>query len=69
MLTGPASLKPAAPSPEAVLRRTAVRARQLIVAGGGLLPEPVPGYAARVLDGNVLTGAEHRIAPRKGGRT
>jgi Transposase DDE domain len=49
--------------PEAVLRRTAVRARQLIVAGGGLLPEPVPGYAARILDGNVMTGAEHRIVP------
>jgi hypothetical protein len=49
--------------PEAVLRRTAVRARQLIVAGGGLAPEPVPGYAARILDGNVMTGSEHRIVP------
>jgi hypothetical protein len=49
--------------PEAVVRRTALRARQLIVAGGGLMPEPVEGYAARVLDGNVLTGAEHRIVP------
>jgi len=49
--------------PEAVVRRTAQRARQLIVAGGGLLPEPVEGYAARVLDGNVMTGAEHRIVP------
>jgi hypothetical protein len=49
--------------PEAVLRRTAARARQLIVAGGGLSPEPIEGYAARVLDGNVMTGAEHRIVP------
>jgi len=49
--------------PEAVVRRTARRARQLIVAGGGLLPEPVEGYAARILDGNVMTGAEHRIVP------
>src|SRR5206468_2237315 len=49
--------------PEAVLRRTAQRARQLIVAGGGLSPEPVPGHAARILDGNVMTGVEHRIAP------
>jgi hypothetical protein len=49
--------------PEAVLRRTAQRARQLIVAGGGLSPEPVPGYAARILDGNVMTGVEHRIVP------
>ncbi len=49
--------------PEAVVRRTALRARQLIVAGGGLLPEPIPGYAARILDGNVMTGTEHRIVP------
>ena len=49
--------------PEAIVRRTAERARQLIVAGGGLMPEPIPGYAARILDGNVLTGTEHRIAP------
>jgi hypothetical protein len=49
--------------PEEVVRRTALRARQLIVASGGLLPEPVEGYAARILDGNVLTGTEHRIGP------
>jgi hypothetical protein len=49
--------------PEAVVRRTAARARQLIVAGGGLMPEPVEGYAVRILDGNVLTGTEHRITP------
>jgi hypothetical protein len=49
--------------PEAIVRRTAARARQLIVASGGLLPEPVEGYAVRILDGNVLTGVEHRIAP------
>ncbi|MCU1449928.1 MAG: Transposase domain protein [Acidimicrobiales bacterium] len=49
--------------PEAVVRRTASRARRLIVAGGGLLPEPIEGYAARVLDGNVMTGTEHRIVP------
>src|SRR5215210_7186019 len=49
--------------PEAVVRRTARRARQLIVAAGGLVPEPIAGYAARILDGNVLTGVEHRIAP------
>src|SRR3954471_24805112 len=49
--------------PEAVVRRTATRARQLIAAGGGLLPEPVAGYAVRILDGNILTGTEHRITP------
>ena len=45
----------------AIVRETADRARQLIVAAGGLLPEPIPGYAARILDGNVLTGTDHRI--------
>jgi hypothetical protein len=49
--------------PEAVVRRTAARARQLIGASGGLMPEPVEGYAVRILDGNVLTGTEHRITP------
>src|SRR3954452_22945547 len=49
--------------PEAVVRRTAARARQLIVASGGLMPEAVGGYGARILDGNVLTGTEHRITP------
>ena len=45
----------------ALTRRTAERARDLIVASEGLMPEPVPGYAARVLDGNILTGTDHRI--------
>jgi hypothetical protein len=45
----------------AIVRETASRARDLIVAGGGLLPEPIEGYAARILDGNVLTGTDHRI--------
>ena len=38
-------------------------ARQLILAGGGPLPEPIPGYPARIIDGNVLSGTEHRIEP------
>src|SRR3954470_3243727 len=41
---------------QGIARRTARRARKLIVAGGGLVSEPVPGYAARILDGNVLAG-------------
>src|SRR3954453_42024 len=48
---------------EEIVRRTARRARQLIVAADGLLPEPIPGYSARILDGNVLAGSEHRIVP------
>jgi hypothetical protein len=51
------------PIPAEVVRQTARRARDLIVAAEGLLSEPIPGYAARILDGNVLTGAEHRIRP------
>jgi hypothetical protein len=46
---------------EALVRQTADRARQLISAAGGLRPEPIPGYACRVLDGNVLAGTDHRI--------
>src|SRR4051794_19513060 len=48
---------------EDVVRRTARRARQLIVASDALAPEPIPGYAVRLLDGNVLAGIEHRIEP------
>jgi hypothetical protein len=49
--------------PTEVVHRTMQRARALIVAADGLMPEPIPGYHARVLDGNVLTGTEHRIKP------
>jgi Transposase DDE domain len=50
---------------EEVVRQTARRCRELIVAAGGLLPEPIPGYAARVLDGNVLAGTDHRLIPTR----
>jgi hypothetical protein len=46
-----------------IVRRTATRARRLIRAGGGLLPEPIPGFPARVIDGNVFSGTEHCIEP------
>jgi IS4 transposase len=52
----------------AVVRHLAGRARQVIEHAGGLLDEPVPGYAARILDGNVLAGTEHRVAPLRGTR-
>jgi hypothetical protein len=48
---------------EEIVRCTAARARQLVRAGGGTLPEPIPGYPARIIDGNVLSGTEHRIEP------
>jgi hypothetical protein len=44
-----------------IVRETADRAFELIAASGGLRPEPIPGYAARILDGNVLTGTDHRV--------
>jgi hypothetical protein len=55
--------------PALVVRETAERARELIVAAGGLRPEPIPGYACRILDGNILTGTEHRIAPLRSTRS
>jgi hypothetical protein len=45
----------------AIVRETASRARELISAADGLLPEPIPGYTARILDGNILTGTDHCI--------
>ena len=49
----------------AVVAHTAARARSVIAKSGGALDEPVPGYAARILDGNVLSGTEPRIAPSR----
>jgi hypothetical protein len=49
--------------PAAAVRHTAPRARALIEAAGALRPEPIPGYACRILDGNALAGTEHRIVP------
>ncbi len=49
----------------AVVRHTAIRCRALIEGGGGLLPEPIPGYCARILDGNVLAGTDHRLTPTR----
>jgi Transposase DDE domain len=55
--------------PAAIVRQTTGRARELISAAGGLMPEPVPGYAARILDGNILTGTEHRITELRSTRS
>lgn len=52
----------------AVVRHLAGRAREVIESAGGLLDEPVPGYAARLLDGNALAGTEHRAAALRGTR-
>src|SRR5262245_59708948 len=47
--------------PVAIVGHTAERARDLIVHAGALMPGPIPGYACRILDGNALSGTEHRI--------
>jgi len=52
-----------------IVRQTAERARRLIAAAGGLKPEPVPTYACRILDGNVLTSTEHRLKPLRSTRS
>lgn len=62
-----ARMEPAVPA--ALVRETAARAWQLIAAANGLLPEPVPGYAARILDGNILTGTDHRITVTRSTRS
>ena len=53
----------------AIVRETADRAFRLVAAAGGLLPEPVPGYAARILDGNIVTGTDHRLTVTRSTRS
>jgi hypothetical protein len=53
----------------AIVHEATGRARALISAAGGLLPEPVTGYAARILDGNILTGTDHRISELRSTRS
>jgi len=60
-------MEPAVPA--AIVRETASRARELIAAAGGVLPEPIPGYGARILDGNILIGTDHRIAVSRSTRS
>ena len=55
--------------PAAIVRETAGRARELIVASNGLAQESIKGYSARILDGNVLTGTDHRITPLRSTRS
>lgn len=48
---------------EAVVRHSAARCRELLVLNPSADSEPLPGYRMRVLDGNVLTGTDHRLKP------
>ena len=47
------------------VRDTAGRLRPLVTQLEATLPEPVPGYRAKILDGNHLAGTEHRIGPTR----
>ena len=46
---------------EAVVRYSAQRCEQLLTVHPTPRKEPLPGYRVRVLDGNVLTGTDHRL--------
>jgi len=48
---------------EAVVRYSADRCGQLLDLMPRARAEPVAGYRVRILDGNVLTGSEHRLTP------
>jgi hypothetical protein len=45
-----------------LVKHTGGQLQPLIQQIGGTLPEPVPGYAMHVLDGNCIAATEHRLA-------
>src|SRR5262249_2909521 len=45
----------------ALVRHTAGRLGPLVRQLDAVLPGPVPGYRAKILDGNHLAGTEHRV--------
>lgn len=53
---------------EAIVAHTGQKAGQLIRDMQGLDTEPVPGFSSYVLDGNMLTGTEHRLKPLRNTR-
>ena len=46
----------------ALLRETAPRLAQVVHALGAALPERLPGYPVRILDGYCRAAGEHRLA-------
>ena len=51
---------------EALVRHSARRLGEVMGAGLAKLPEPLAGYRTVVVDGNVLTGTDRRLAPLRG---
>ncbi len=49
-----------------LVRDNAARLTAIIEALGGSLPELLPGFRIKVLDGNCLAGTQHRIKPLRG---
>jgi len=53
---------------QAIIERTADRCREVILAMRDQSAEPLPGLRTILLDGNSLTGTEHRIAELRNNR-
>jgi len=53
---------------EAIVAHTGQKAGQLIRTMNGLDTEPISGFSSYVLDGNMLTGTEHRLKPLRNTR-
>ena len=49
-----------------LVRHSARHFQPLIQEIGGALPEPIPGYAMHVLDGNCIAATQHRLAETRG---
>jgi hypothetical protein len=45
----------------ALVQESTGRLAEVITEMGGALPEPLPGYRTRILDGNCLASTEHRL--------
>lgn len=55
------------PVAEAVVADSAAHLGAAMAALGAGLPEPLPGYRARVVDGNLLAGTQRRLKGQRGG--
>src|SRR6266404_104466 len=49
-----------------LVRDNAARLREVVVALGGTLPELLPGFPVKILDGNCIVSSEHRIEELRG---
>jgi hypothetical protein len=49
-----------------LVRDNAARLAAVLAAVGGALPELLPGFPVKILDGNCLAGSDHRIKELRG---